>query len=110
MNRVDRLISHWKIIVYIWIGSVFFWLIAAAVIGKYVQTNETDTGTVVFIFLMSIVTVVVIIAGYVIVWLTSTVIKMLDEKRKEELREELEHETDPGRNTISGQQERRYQE
>ena len=81
-----------KIAIYVWIGSVFFWLFASAVIGKYIQTNETATGTVVFILIMSIVTVEVIISGHAIVWFTSAVTRILDKRKREELREELKRE------------------
>ena len=49
-----------KVAGYIWIGSVFFWLFASAVIGGQ---YESARGTVVFIFIMSVISVVIVFGG-----------------------------------------------
>ncbi len=76
-----------KIAIYVWIASVFFWLIAAAVIGE-----GSARGTVVFIFIMSVISVIIVFGGYGVIQIVSDIIILFDEKRKEELKEELKHE------------------
>ncbi len=76
-----------KVAGYIWIGSVFFWLFASAVIGRVGPAR----GTVVFIFIMSLLSVIIVFAGYSVIQIVSDIIILFDEKKKEELREELKH-------------------
>ena len=76
-----------KIAGYIWIGSVFFWLITAAVIGE-----GSARGTVVFIFIMSVLSVIIVFGGYSVIQIVSDIIILFDNKKREELREELKHE------------------
>ena len=77
-----------KIAIYVWIGSVFFWLFASAVIGRAGPAR----GTVVFIFIMSVLSVIIVFGGYSVIQIVSDIIILFDNKKREELREELKHE------------------
>ena len=78
-----------KVVGYIWIGSVFFWLFASAVIGGQ---YESARGTVVFIFAMSVISVMIVFGGYCVILIVSDIIILFDDRKREELREELKHE------------------